>query len=144
MFWRTVVRDQDQRQGYGAGSIVQRLAQGASFSGAERNHLFLNRGDGSFTELSGVSGVDHPGDGRAFAVLDFDRDGWLDFAVVNANTPRFQLFRNRIGDLPGGGPSSMVALRLVGGNATAESDPEWSNRDGYGASSAWSWRIEPS
>lgn len=127
------MRDRELRQGYGARDVLPRLAQGASFSGSERNHLFLNRGADGFTELSGVSGLDHPADGRAFAVLDFDRDGKPDFAVVNANEPRFQLFRNRIGESPGAGTGSMIALRLVGGAETAESDPGWSTRDGYGA-----------
>ena len=121
------------RQGYGARDVLPRLAEGASFSGSERNHLFLNQGANGFTELSGLSGVDHPADGRAFAVLDFDRDGKPDFAVVNANEPRFQLFRNRIGDNLETGTGSIIALRLIGGAMTAAPDPGWSNRDGYGA-----------
>jgi len=64
---------------------------GVSQSGRERNHLFAQTptpaGDAVFRDLSGISGLDHPGDGRAFAWLDFDRDGWLDIVAVNANAP---------------------------------------------------------
>ncbi len=120
----------------------------SSLSGHERNHLFLSQRGERFTDLSALSGLDHPGDSRAFALLDFDRDGWLDVAVVNANAPLLQLFRNRIGDRPiaarpvaarpvAAGPeasSRVLALRFAGGNRTARPDPEKSNRDGFGAS----------
>jgi len=71
------------------------IEEGVSFSGHERNHLFLNRGD-RFVEASAISGLDDIADSRAFGILDFDRDGWSDFAVVNANSPLFELFRNEI------------------------------------------------
>ncbi len=82
--------------------------------------------------MSGVSGLDHPADGRAFAVLDFDRDGWQDLAVVNANAPLLQLYRNQIGDGEGD-RAGIVALRFEGGNRVASSNDQWSARDGYGA-----------
>ncbi len=103
---------------------------GVSLSGYERNHLFASH-EGEFLDVSGVSGLDHPADARAFAWLDFDRDGWLDFAVVNANAPMLQLFRNRVGD-DARNAAGVIALRFVGGNDSAEARPEWSNRDGYG------------
>lgn len=105
-----------------------------SFSGHERNNLFLSAAAESFLDVSGVSGMDHPADGRAMGILDYDRDGHIDFAVVNANAPSFQLFRNRIGDLlESQPPRRMLALRFVGGNRSATPDPQRSNRDGYGA-----------
>ncbi len=86
-------------------------------------------------ELSALSGLDDPADARAVAALDYDRDGWIDFAVVNANTPLFQLFRNRLAELPGAEAArhGMLALRFVGGNKSARSAAGKSNRDGYGA-----------
>ncbi len=110
---------------------TERLQSGASFSGHERNHVFLNQRGEDYVEVSGISGLDHPGDSRAFAVLDYDRDGWQDMAVVNANAPLFQLFRNQIGerDDPGG----MVAVRFEGGNRFAAPTSRWSARDAYGA-----------
>ena len=105
-----------------------------SFSGNERNHLFLGREGKQFEDISGLSGLDHPGDSRAFAVFDYDRDGWQDLAVVSANSPFFSLYQNRIGH-QGGGRSvqgNMIALRFVGGNHVATPVNGRSNRDGIG------------
>lgn len=93
--------------------------------------MFLNRNGDDYVEVSGISGLDHPGDSRAFAVLDFDRDGWQDLAVVNANAPLFQLFRNQMGERRDAG--RMVAIRFEGGNRFAFPSSQWSTRDGYGA-----------
>ena len=91
---------------------TERLKSGASLSGHERNHVFLNQNGDDYVEVSGVSGLDHPGDSRAFAVLDYDRDGWQDIAVVNANAPMFQLYRNQMGER--GDPGEVVAVRFEG------------------------------
>ncbi len=112
--------------------LVERFLSGASFSGHERNHVFLNQDREDFVEVSGVSGLDHPGDSRAFAVLDYDRDGWPDLAVVNANAPQFQLYRNQMGEREGA-KGGMVAVRFEGGNRSSDASDEWSTRDGYGA-----------
>ena len=93
--------------------------------------MFLNQDGDDYVEVSGISGLDHPGDSRAFAVLDFDRDGWQDLAVVNANAPLFQLFRNQMGERTDAG--RMVAIRFEGGNRFAFPSSQWSTRDGYGA-----------
>ena len=90
------------------------LAQGASFSGHERNHLYVNIDGDDFLDVSGVTGLDHSGDSRAFASLDFDRDGWVDVAMVNANAPLFQLHRNRMGEMADAGSDRMVAVRPGG------------------------------
>ena len=110
---------------------TERLQSGASFSGHERNHVFLNQNGDDYVEVSGISGLDHPGDSRAFAVFDYDRDGWQDIAVVNANAPLFQLFRNQMGER--GDPGGMVAIRFEGGNRYAFPTGQWSSRDAYGA-----------
>jgi thiol-disulfide isomerase/thioredoxin len=112
-----------------------RIAWGISLSGNERNNVFLNRSGSQFTDVSGVSGFDDPADGRAIAILDYDRDGWQDFAVVNANSPFLQLFRNEIGGLEDtlAKNRNMIALRFVGGNHTARPVEGLSPRDGFGA-----------
>jgi hypothetical protein len=106
-----------------------------SFSGGERDHLFLSDKGKQFYDLGGVSGLDHPGDGRTFCVFDYDRDGWKDFCVVSANAPTVQLYRNRVGDqfYPEAEGARMIALRFVGGNKTSVASTEWSPRSGYGA-----------
>ena len=127
-----------------SGSVVEPLVNGAeqlkgsSLSGNERDHLFLSNfaSERQFTEVSGISGLDHPADGRAFAYLDYDHDGYQDLVVVSANAPWVTFYRNRMGDLASRGKGErggFVALRLVGGNRTAASSDTWSNRDGYGA-----------
>ncbi len=103
---------------------------GVSQSGHERNHLFLSSG-GAFDDVSGVSGCDSVADGRAFALVDYDRDGWQDLAVVNANAPKLELFHNRMARLSEASPG-FVAVRLVGGNRGPRPSP-LSNRDAYGA-----------
>lgn len=110
-----------------------------SFSGNERNHLFLNIEGNRFRDVSGVSGLDSIADSRSFALLDYDRDGWQDIALVNTNAPFFELFHNEIGadfesaqSASGRRASEMIAIRFVGGNRAAQAS-EFSNRDGYGA-----------
>ena len=100
-----------------------------SYSGYERNKLYLNNGDGSFDDRSALSGADNVADGRAWAALDFDGDGWTDIALVNSNTPLLNLYRNRIGD---GSNNKSIKVKLVGG-ARAEDRDAWSNRDAVGA-----------
>ena len=109
----------------------RQFADGVSQSGREPNRLFLSQEGRDFVDVSGVSGADHDGDGRAFAQLDFDRDGWLDLAVVGANEPLLQLFRNELGGR--GTPGNSIAIRFEGANRSAQAAPGKSPRDGYGA-----------
>ncbi|MGH0028863.1 MAG: ASPIC/UnbV domain-containing protein [Myxococcota bacterium] len=108
---------------------------GVSQSGREPNRLFLSyareggAGGRQFIDASGLSGMDDRADGRAFAWLDFDRDGWQDVAVVNANAPLLQLFRNELGR----GPAPVLSFLLRGANHTAQPVAGASNRDGIGA-----------
>ena len=125
MFWRTVVRHGRTDGAYNVGA---RLDAGASLSGYQRNRLFLNVEGRDFIDLSGLSAADSPADGRAFATLDFDRDGRIDLAIVNANEPLCELFANR------SKAGHILALRFVGGNERDEVSREWSVRDGYGVS----------
>ncbi|MFQ5670040.1 MAG: FG-GAP-like repeat-containing protein [Acidobacteriota bacterium] len=63
----------------------------------ERNLLFRNEGDGTFTEVAGPMGVANPA-GRSLGALwnDFDGDGWLDLYVANDISDN-ALFANRQG-----------------------------------------------
>ncbi|HUS35068.1 MAG TPA: FG-GAP-like repeat-containing protein [Verrucomicrobiae bacterium] len=102
-----------------------------SLNGSERNHYFANRGGKSFQDISALSGLDNIGDSRGFALIDYDRDGWQDVALINANSPMFFLYRNEIAKL--GAANGIVAVRFVGGNKTASVSKEFACRDGYGA-----------
>ncbi len=102
-----------------------------SLQGSQRNHYFSNRGGRAFADISGLSGLDNPADSRGFAVLDYDRDGWQDIAMVNANQPLFNLYHNEMPAL--GLRGGMIAIRFVGGNRTSAPSKEFACRDGYGA-----------
>ncbi len=110
-------------------ALHERLDEGLSFSGNERNCAFLNLGaslnpgqaGGAFANASAVSGLDFPDDGRGVAFLDLEGDGDLDVAISNRTAPRLRLMRN---ELPAG--DRFVALRLEG-------DGAGTNRDAVGA-----------
>ena len=107
---------------------------GVSHSGHERDHLFINLGGTQYMDVGALSGLDDPSDGRTFALFDYDRDGWLDFAMMNANNPLSRLYRNKLGDRPGAAERGrMVALRFRGANTSAQASPGSAPRDGYGA-----------
>ena len=46
------------------------------------DHLWRNRGDGTFEDVTLVAGIDGDGWSSSAAFLDYDRDGWLDLMVV--------------------------------------------------------------
>ncbi|MDP6735285.1 MAG: CRTAC1 family protein [Nitrospinaceae bacterium] len=102
-----------------------------SLNGNERNRYFTNRAGQSFTDISALSGLDNLADSRGFSILDYDRDGWQDIALVNANLPLFNLYRNEMG--AAGFIGGVIAIRFVGGNQQAAPSNEFGCRDGYGA-----------
>ena len=115
--------------------LSRKISGGASFSGNERDSIYINIGGKDFVSISGITGLDDPGDGRSLAILDYDRDGWPDFVVASVTTPTLQLYRNQMGDRSSAGvrKNRMLAVRFVGGNHSAAPSKEWTNRDGYGA-----------
>ncbi len=75
-------------RGYGmgvaAGDIDNDGRVDLYLTGLGRNQMFRNNGDGSFAEISKISGTDDPGSwGVSAAFVDIDRDGWLDLFVGN-------------------------------------------------------------
>ena len=88
---------------------------------AQPPHLFLNQGNGAFTDAAADAGREfaQPRVGRGLACADFDRDGDVDLLVTTNNGPAF-LFRN---DQASG--NRFVRFRLTG---------TVSNRDAIGAS----------
>lgn len=89
----------------------QMFADGLSFSGFERNKVFIGRGDGSFADLSSLSGADTPGDSRGAIWADFDDDGDADIFVHNLQRERHDLYRNDIHE-PGSDKAGFLKIRL--------------------------------
>jgi tetratricopeptide (TPR) repeat protein len=76
------------------------LHENHSFSGRERHCVFLNtggsrEGGGRFANISAVSGLDFPEDGRAVAACDWDFDGRLDLWFTNRTAPRVRFLQNQ-------------------------------------------------
>jgi tetratricopeptide (TPR) repeat protein/peroxiredoxin len=124
-FWRQVVANSpeearpshDYEQGWSA--INELIRADGTWSGYERNIFYANNGDGTFSDVSGVIGLDFLEDGRAFALADFDHDGRQEVFLKNRNGPQLRLLKNVMENLP---PS--IAFRLRGIK---------SNRDAIGA-----------
>lgn len=73
------------------------FGKGFSFSGYERDPLYLNTGTKKFIDISGVSGIDSITDGRAGVFADFDNDGDLDVFSTTIQNQAHLLFRNNVG-----------------------------------------------
>ena len=124
-FWRQVVANspvdakssEDYELGWNA--INEQIRADHTWSGYERNVFYANNRDGTFSDISGVVGLDFVEDGRAFALADFDHDGRLEVLLKNRNGPQLRLLKNVMEGLP---PS--IAFRLRGSK---------SNRDAIGA-----------
>jgi thiol-disulfide isomerase/thioredoxin len=87
------------------------FTDGLSFSGFERNKVFIGRGDGSFADLSSLSGADSPNDSRGAVWVDFDDDGDADVFVHNLQRERHDLYRNDMVQ-PGSPEAGFLKLHL--------------------------------
>lgn len=127
-FWRQVVAKSpntvkpaaDYEQGWNA--VNELIRGGYSWSAFERNVLYANNHDGTFSDVSGALGLDFPEDSRAFALADFDGDGRQEMLLKNRNAPQLRMMKNTISSLP-----PAIAFHLNGTK---------SNRDAIGAAVA--------
>ena len=124
-FWRQVVanspNDAVPSLAYEVGwnALNELIRSDSSWSGHERNVMLANNRDGTFSEVSGVVGLDFIEDGRSFALADFDRDGRLEIVLKNRNAPQLRILHNAMKDV-----GDSIAFRLRGTK---------SNRDAIGA-----------
>ena len=77
--------------------MAQLFEEGMSFSGFERDALYLARGDGTYMDVSGVSGLDSISDGRGLAFGDLDNDGDMDVVIVPVQEAARLVYRNNVG-----------------------------------------------
>ena len=95
-------------------------ALGGNETYAQRDQIFQNNGDGTYTEISATAGTYFSETlvGRAAATADYDNDGDPDIVIMNSDQ-RAVLLRN-----DGGNTKNYLSIKLVGTQ---------SNRDGIGA-----------
>jgi thiol-disulfide isomerase/thioredoxin len=100
------------------------ILSGRSFSGHERNCVYLNTGNArqfGFANVSAITGFDFVDDGRGMATVDWDFDGDLDLWISNRTGPRLRFLRNDIQTA-----NHFLAMKLTGNGVTC-------NRDAIGA-----------
>jgi tetratricopeptide (TPR) repeat protein len=121
-FWRQVVahspNDAQPSHAYEQGwsAINELIRADGTWSGYERNVFYANNGDGTFSDISGVAGLDFLEDGRAFALADLDHDGRQELFLKNRNGPQLRALKNVVESLP---PSIAVRLRGLKSNRDA-------------------------
>lgn len=107
------------KQGWQA--LNRLLHEDRSFSGHERHCAYLNTGGGPFANVSAVTGLDFPEDGRGVGVVDWDFDGNLDLWITNRTAPRVRFMLNQSETT-----NHFIAFHLQG-------DGKKTNRDAIGA-----------
>ena len=124
-FWRQVVARSLSAGGNSTeyedawSAVNEFLRSDYTWSGYQRNNLYLNNGDGSFTEAGAVLGLNLLDDSRSFALTDLDQDGRVEIVVKSRTSPQVRILKNRMSPLP---PSIRFALQ-----------GSRSNRDAIGA-----------
>jgi tetratricopeptide (TPR) repeat protein len=124
-FWRQVVANSPKEPGpsynydQGWSAINDLIRSDGTWSGFERNVFYANNRDGTFSDVSGIVGLDFIEDSRTFALADFDHDGRVEMILKNRNSPQLRVLKNVMEKL---GPA--IAFRLTG---------KKSNRDAIGA-----------
>ena len=124
-FWRQVVANSPgdtapstaYEQGWNA--VNELIRADGTWSGFERNLLYVNNRDGTFSEVSGALGMDFLEDARAFALGDLDHDGRVEMLLKNRGGPQLRLIKNQLVNL-----GATISFRLQGVK---------SNRDAIGA-----------
>lgn len=83
-----------------------------------KSHLYRNNGDGTFTDVTGKSGIAKAAASYGMGVLvsDFDNDGWPDIYVANDSDMSYMFWNNHDGTFTEGGLEAGVATSRDGRN----------------------------
>jgi tetratricopeptide (TPR) repeat protein len=125
-FWRQVVAKSPEEatpspayeRGWNA--INELVRSDSTWHGYARNVMFANNHDGTFSEISGPSGLDFVEDSRSFALADIDHDGRLEIVLKNRNGPQLRILQN--------------VMQGIGRSISFQLQGQKSNRDAIGAS----------
>ncbi len=121
-FWRQVVAKSSNDAApsvayeHGWNALNELIRTDHSWSGNERNVLFANNHDETFTDISGAAGLDCIEDSRSFALADLDGDGRLEILLKNRNAPQLRILAN---GMRGIGDSLVIRLRGTRSNRDA-------------------------
>jgi len=124
-FWRQVVgkspNDSTPSLAYehGWNALNELIRSDSTWNGYERNVLYANNRDGTFSAISGAVGLDFLEDSRSFALADIDHDGRLEIILKNRNAPQVRILRNAMNEI-----GNSISFRLRG---------QKSNRDAIGS-----------
>ena len=131
-FWRQVVAKSPEdttpslAYEHGWNAMNELIRSDSSWNAFERNVMFANNRDGTFSEVSGVVELDFLEDSRSFALADIDHDGRLEIILRNRNAPQLRILHNVMKDL---GDSIVFRLRghksnrdAIGTSITVETD----------------------
>jgi tetratricopeptide (TPR) repeat protein len=124
-FWRQVVGNSPPTSAAsplyerGWNAINELIRSDSTWNGYERNTFYLNNRNGTFSEISGIAGLDFLDDSRSFALADLDHDGRLELILKNRNAPQLRILHNVMSEM-----GNAVSFRLQG---------TISNRDAIGA-----------
>jgi hypothetical protein len=121
-FWRQIVakspEDASAAPAYERGwnAINELIRSDRTWHGYARNVLFANNHNGSFSEMSGPSGLDFFEDSRTFVLSDIDHDGRLEVVLKNRNSPQIRILHNVLEEI---GNSISFCLRGTKSNRDA-------------------------
>ena len=121
-FWRQVVANSPATlsavpEYENAWNAIGQLFRGDyDWRGSEPNVFYKRSTQGRYVDASGVSGLDFADDSRAFAVTDFDGDGYPDILLKSRRGPQLRAMQN---DCATGKPAIALILRGTKSNRDA-------------------------
>jgi len=97
-------------------AITVMCGPGSLPGAGERDHLFHNNGDGTFTDVSVKAGISDENRYYGFAsvFVDVDDDGWVDLVVANDSVPRYLYLNKHDGTFEEVGYVSGFAVNMYG------------------------------